>query len=105
MTIPHMCNLLHNTSSVEISRMHVGMPRVCTVVLFIIIVTVVVPCVCVCVFVVFCVHLDPKYRYVSVHRDTKNSFIHYNCDFAENASFRGYSRRHLLAWNATNYYS
>ena len=30
-----MCNLLHNTSSVEISRMRVGMPRVCTLVLFI----------------------------------------------------------------------
>ena len=27
--------LLHNTSSVEISHMRVGMPRVCTLVLFI----------------------------------------------------------------------
>ena len=33
-----MCNLLHNTSSVEISRKRVGMPRVCTLVLFIVLV-------------------------------------------------------------------
>ena len=31
----NFCNTLHNTSSVEISHMRVGMPRVCTVVLFI----------------------------------------------------------------------
>ena len=44
--------------------------------------------------------------YVRVRRDTENSIYsnrYYNRDFfAENASFRSYGRRHLLAPNATN---
>ena len=35
MTIPHMCNHLHNMSSMEILRACIGTPRVCILMLFI----------------------------------------------------------------------
>ena len=61
-------------------------------------------CVCVCLFVVFChhAHLDPKYMYVRVHRNTKNYFIYLNRDF-RGKCFVQKLQRHLLALNATNY--
>ena len=64
MTVPHAYDLLHNTSSVEISHTCVGMPRVCTLVLFICYIfnswqacaarITVVVCVCVCVCACVC---------------------------------------------------
>ena len=63
-------------------------------------------CVCVCLFVVFChrVHLYPEI-YIGTYVFTATRKTLYIgiiiVIFAENASFRSYGRRHLLAPNAT----
>ena len=67
-------------------------------------------CVCVCLFVVFChsVHLYPEIIiiYVGTYVFTATRKTLYIgiiiAIFAEDASFRSYGRRHLLAPNATN---
>ena len=86
-------------------------PRVCTLVLFInffiIIVTVAVPRVCVCLFIYS--FLPPRAstpRNIGAYVFTATRKALYIAIriviFAENASFRSYGRRHLLASNATN---
>ena len=74
-------------------------------IIFIIIVTVAVPRVCVCLFVYsFLLPRASTPRNIGAYVSTENSIAIAitTVIFAENASFRSYGRRHLLASNATN---
>ena len=86
------------------------LPRVCTLVLFIIVVTVVVPHVCVCVFA--CSQFLPPrafrprnigLTYVFSAARKIILYNYYNRDFVCCKCFVQKLRRHLLASNTTNY--